>query len=99
MTDDRMTARRYYECHVTCLGWPGVVRLPVEELGWTFSAIDGDPDLGAGVKCYATRQFNERIGTEAAIMEVSEAGRKLRAMGVIVTREKVEHVIYDRRNQ
>lgn len=94
----RSTSRpRYYECHITCLGSVDEVAPAVEQIGWTFSAIDGDPELGPGVKCYATRQFNERLGLDGAVMEVSEAARKLRAMRVTITREKVEHVVYDRR--
>lgn len=95
--DDAYETKRYFECHVTMIGDPGLIRPIVEEVKWTFSAIDGDVDLGAGVKCYATRQFNERSGLPQAIGAVSQISEALQKCGVTVLREKVELIVYDRR--
>lgn len=51
--------KQYYECHITIeegdplkrgtgLYHNGDIRHAVEEIGWTYSAIDGDVDLGPG---------------------------------------------------
>jgi len=82
----------YYECHVTFLdpGYP-----PDDLAGWTFSRIDGDPNLGAGVKCYLTRHLPERIGLDEAIGQTHYAMGFLQAKHIEVLRCKVELVVYD----
>jgi len=95
--DDKWETKRYFECHVTMNGDPTMIKPIVETSKWTFSAIDGDPDLGNGVKCYATKQYNERSGLPAAIGAVSVIAEVLQKAGVNVVREKVEMVVYDRR--
>lgn len=92
-----MSATKYYECRVTMEGDPETIKPAVENLKWKFSAIDGDPTLGDGVKCYATHHFNSRIPLDVVIQMVNAAGTHLRDRGVIVMREKVEHVVYDSR--
>lgn len=90
--------KRYYECHVTLMGHPDTIRPHVEASGWTFSAIDGDPVLGAGVKCYATIQINaSKNPLGSVIAKVNIAGATYRAAGLAVLREKVELVVYDLR--
>jgi hypothetical protein len=90
--------KQYYECHITISGTHRAdVQLSVEDIGWIFSEIDGDPDLGSGVKQYATKHFNVRKKRENVIAELSTAADALRSYGCIVLREKVELVIYDKR--
>jgi hypothetical protein len=89
----------YYEAHITMMGERDQVQLLVEGLGWKFSCIDGDPVLGAGVKCYATHFMNPRRFTRSeAINDLNIVADKLESMGAIVTRRKIEEVIYDDRS-
>ncbi len=90
-------AKAYWELHVTMEGLPRTLKQKVESVGWKFSAIDGDPILGAGVKCYATSHLNKKVPLEAAIALLTETGSALRKIGCNVTREKVESVDFDRR--
>jgi hypothetical protein len=86
--------KEYYECHITFLGtryWEPFVSI----LGWKFSIIDGDPVLGEGVKCYATKHFPSRMSADEIRAKVIDAGEELRAKGIEVLREKVELVIWD----
>lgn len=55
--------KAYIEAHVTLIGDPEELRPKVEETGWTFSCIFGDPNLGPGVKCYATMLFSPFTST------------------------------------
>lgn len=90
--------KQYYECHITLLGKPWEVSKVVEKLGWKFSVIDGDPDLGEGIKCYATRQFNMKYKTEFIIDIVDETAEEIaKAKGIKVLRRKIEIVIYDKK--
>jgi hypothetical protein len=88
----------YYECHVTLLGDPETIRPHVERLKWKFSCIDGDPVLGEGVKCYATRQFSKRLDIEAVQTKLFRTAYDLKAARLEVIRRKVELVIYDDRS-
>lgn len=90
----------YYELHITCKGKPEEVKPLVEDkLGWRFSNIDGDPDLGEGVKCYATRQLNaNKMMFNEVIAYLAAHADMLREEGVGVWREKIELVIYDNRH-
>lgn len=87
--------KNYYECHITMLAKPDDVQYPTEYIKWKFSAIDGDPSLGDGVKCYATRHYNARRSLEEVIAEVQDAAMYLRKLNINVLREKVELVVYD----
>lgn len=89
----------YYEAHVTMLGDPAALRPLVEKIKWKFSCIDGDINLGDGVKCYATRQFNKRLGDHGATRELLAAALYLLRAGAVVLRRKVETVIYDDRTE
>ncbi len=90
----------YYEMHVTMEGKATDLKTLVQSMGWVFSAIDGDPVLGKGLRCYATLQISTRkFSQEAAEAAVLKCGADLRALGVNVTREKVELVLFDRREK
>lgn len=94
--------KEYYECHITLscedYGHKGWTKAAIECLDWKFSCIDGDPDLGKGIKCYATIQYNRKKSIEEVTKLVSEAAKYLRDKGCRVLREKIELVIYDKRH-
>lgn len=90
--------KQYYECHITMIGDPQYVIPMVEFIGWKFSAINGDPDLGEGIKCYATRQFNGKYTKEFILDLLNEAATEISKNEEIqVIRKKIEFVIYDER--
>lgn len=89
--------KRYYECHITILGDKEIAMPIVMAIGWTFSCIDGDPDLGKGVKCYATKHFNRRLSSHTVKSILVTASEYLRLFNINVIREKIELVIYDNR--
>ncbi len=89
--------KKYFEAHVTMIGDAAMIRPLVEATKWKFSAIDGDINLGEGVKCYATRQFNLKIGESKALTILHETADSLVMKNVNVIRRKIEIVIYDDR--
>ena len=89
--------KEYYECHITMDGAPSILEQYVNAIGWKFSAIDGDPDLGSGVKCYATMHFNARKDFEEIKGKLVRDAAALSAVGVKVLRRKIEMVLYDNR--
>jgi hypothetical protein len=88
----------YYECHVTLLGNATEIRPEVENRKWKFSVIDGDPVLGDGIKCYATKLFNRRVAQDTVIKELFLIATELQNNGFNVLRRKVELVIFDDRS-
>ncbi len=88
----------YYELHLTVVGVPSEVRQHVERIEWSFSCIDGDPILGLGVKCYATKHLAHDVGISGAINELSSGHLALQGSGLDVIRRKVELVVYDSAN-
>lgn len=104
-----MTA--YYECHLTIeegsaiQGAPlsryewqnGAIRQAVEEIGWVYSAIANDIDLGPGTKHYATKHFHIDLEAGAVITALGVARQMLETARCHVVRAKVENVFYDAR--
>lgn len=78
-----MRASKNFELHVTLLDG----RYP-DEPGWTRSKIDGDPALGAGVKCYRTSHTSTY---KEAVTRIEEAKRRWPTW----IRTKIEHVLLD----
>jgi hypothetical protein len=92
----RYRMKPYYECHITMEGDRDFIEKAVENVVWTFSCIDGDPDLGPGVKCYATRQYNcLRYELQDVIDWMESTAETLSQFGCKVLRKKVEKVLYD----
>jgi hypothetical protein len=89
--------KQYYECHVTMVGDPKQIRPVVEELKWKFSVIDGDPVMGEGVKCYATRFFNIKVAPEDVVASLMATSTSLSTAGCEVIRRKTELVVFDDR--
>lgn len=95
-----MATNSYYEAHITMDTFPNVVYLEdlTKELGWKFSRIDGDPNLGNGVKCYATKQFNGNMYKGDVLGKLLTAAAILEHQGARILRRKVELVLYDDRS-
>lgn len=93
-----MPAKTYYEAHITMVGKLSSIQPIVETLGWKFSSIDGDPTLGDGIKCYATRHFKASKNREEVLNELHRIANALSIFGCDVIRRKIELVIYDDRS-
>jgi hypothetical protein len=91
----------YYECHITMDVEPDMkerIRGWTEKtFRWKFSCIDGDPDLGAGIKCYATTQFNKKMSESLVRANMESVAVGLHAAGAHILRQKIEVVIFDER--
>lgn len=57
--------------------------------GWTYSCIDGDPLLGAGLRCYLTGHDDDR---DALLMRMIKVCGTLR---IPFTRMKIEETVFD----
>lgn len=90
--------KKYYESHITMTGNPSLIRPLVEQVKWKFSVIDGDPLMGEGIRCYATRLFNAKNTIEDVLENLLNTALFLSVSGIEVTRRKVELVIYDDRS-
>jgi hypothetical protein len=88
-------ANNYYECHVTMLGDPDKIEKDTNSIGWKFSKIDGDPILGVGIKCYATKHFPAKDVVGDVVEKVKGVSLFMRLAGHQVLRDKVELVVYD----
>lgn len=95
-------AKSYYELHITMEAADSTerekVQLKVEDLGWKFSAIDGDIVLGGGVKLYATKHLNAKLDEPHVVRFLHDVADEIKTAGITVTRRKVERVIYDDRS-
>jgi hypothetical protein len=81
------------------VGDPQVLEpLVIRSCGWKFSAIDGDPTLGPGIKCYATKHFKASLSEREVLLLLNIAASTLEAQGAKVVRRKIELVIYDDRS-
>lgn len=85
----------YYEMHITMKGDKTLIKKYTEMYGWKFSAIDGDPTLGDGVKCYATFQYNSKYYINEAIDLLNATAKELKSHNVVILRRKIELVMYD----
>jgi hypothetical protein len=90
-----------YECHVTIklpkeqpTWFIAGIRERVEALQWSFSCIQGDPELGDSTFAYATNHYPD---ADIAIRMCDAVAKVLVGLGMEVVRRKVEHVIYDSR--
>jgi hypothetical protein len=98
--------RGYYEIHITMQasieGNPldkrasrDHIKQQVEALKWKFSAIDGDPLLGDGVKVYATMHRKLTASYNKILVDLENTADALTAGGCEVIRKKIEIVKYD----
>ena len=89
----------YYECHITMMTSEDIskhdIQQVVESYQWKFSAIDGDPILGDGVKCYATMHYAAKQTVQDVIQKVKSLSKFISMHGITVIRDKVELVLYD----
>lgn len=86
----------YYKCHITLAKQECVSPIQaIEALGWKYSAIDGDPDLGEGLLEYATTHYLPDWVVTDVIDEMAKVTEVLTICGHRVIRQKVELVIYD----
>lgn len=88
-------SNQYYECHVTMIGDAVNIENSVSKIGWKFSKIDGDPILGEGIKCYATKHYPAKLEANDVVHLVQEVSSVLKNKGHNILRDKVELVIYD----
>lgn len=90
--------KQYYECHITLLGDKAEIKRAVEKVRWIFSYIDGDPDLGEGVKCYATKHFNIKEPQASVADLLQDTSAQIEWLTTAkVLRKKIEMVLYDER--
>ena len=96
-----MTANSYYETHITMIGDPQEIKPVVEMLKWKFSVIDGDPSLGNGVRCYATKHWKSTRNQEDCLVDLRLMAESLEyaCRTCKVIRRKIELVIYDDRSR
>lgn len=75
-----------------------IVKTIVKSIKWKFSAINGGPFLGKGLKTYATRQFNIKLPEDQVLQKLIDASNYIENVGGIkVLRKKIEKVIFDTR--
>jgi hypothetical protein len=86
---------KYIELHITYLN--GESEEVPQVSGWKHTAIDGDFNLGNGVKHYLTRQAHRRHGIVGLVRDMEQVADELERSGKKVLRTKVEEVLYDRR--
>lgn len=85
----------YYECHITLIGDPKFIELLLSGDSWKYSSISGDINLGPGVKCYATKQFNVKHNFNVVLDSINKKAAFFTENKVTVLRQKIELVLYD----
>jgi hypothetical protein len=87
-----------YECHITMLGDADQIEQVVNGTDWHFSKIDGDPVLGVGVKCYATKNYKKsEMSLDNCVSTMETVAESIKEQHIEVVRMKVEEIVYDRR--
>lgn len=88
-----------YECHITISPNLDLVQEIVKikthvesTIKWKFSVIHGDPDLGLGMRCFATKWFKT---LEEAEDRIHKAALDLMLNGLTLERKKIEMVVHD----
>lgn len=91
---------QYYEAHVTIAVEDNRehIKNVVENTRWKFSIIDGDINLGDGIKAYATRQFNSKHKSSQIEFLLHLEADILKSENIRVLRRKVELVLFDDRS-
>jgi len=96
MTNDTLTDKVYFECHITFTKSKNEKPLVFNK--WKYTSIDGDPVLGAGVKSYYTRQYPATLDIKEIIKDMDKLIPIInKEKGNKVLRTKVELVLYDNR--
>lgn len=90
----------YYECHITiqhshCSLELERIQDAIEDNGWKYSVIDGDPTIGDGCFCYATTHISAKAELKTVIDQMAAVAESLSAQDMRVIRQKVELVVYD----
>lgn len=93
----------YYEAHITVDTFnpkapESILRELIETNNWRYSRIDGDINLGQGVKSYATKQFKASLNIELILQELHMLADRLAEHGWTILRRKIELVMYDDRS-
>lgn len=86
-----------YECHITIDLYPISAKELIEALGWKFSKIAGDPQLGDKTFEYATRSASSQTQLVVVVNELERVSGILSKQGFPVVREKIELVVHDNR--
>lgn len=94
----KMSVNSYYEAHITMIGTSVIIEPIVKSLGWKFSQINGDPTLGKGIKCYATKHSKASKDKKEVLIDLQTTADSLQEQGCEVIRRKIELVIYDDRS-
>ena len=82
-----------YECHITvAVDDSDKASTVAKELHWKTSEIARDPVLGNATYFYLTSHSDDY---QKMWDRMSAASASLKAAGVIVIREKIEHIVYD----
>jgi hypothetical protein len=93
-----VSTNKYYEAHITMSGDSAdYVETYVKNRKWKFSKIDGDANLGTGVKCYATKQYNGNKDRDEILADLHLTANVL-SQHCTILRRKIELVIYDDRS-
>lgn len=83
-----------FEAHVTCdRSQSLIVQKVADSIGWTFSAIDGDPIMGKQAYCYLTAY--DTSGHALMVRMLNEVRPLLDRHGVEPLRFKIEEIVYD----